>query len=310
MGTAPNAASKPHRPTRSAAARSVSIERFAAQAATCARCGEHPASGRTSPFCDNCANELGTLWHEDEIRHEMLTLVYDELIKDPDVRADLDALLDQIRPLVKDSPFVSASPSPVARAPVEAFVAKWHLRSSFGAIEVWGSVADAARSRFPWEKAMTRLRLRPIPLGVRYANERRRSEAMNRITITVHAPEPFIFDPTTMSRDQMKRFAELAGKKLQRDILAEVDSVVRAWRNTFQGWRPVPTRYRKPNEMRRIARRIARAMLGWSAPKIARTERLEEASDAGSADAVRKTLGEWLPKLEIGPLGGPRGQEL
>jgi hypothetical protein len=269
----------------------------AAPAETCARCRERPAS-RGSPHCATCEEELGTLWHEDEIRQEMLALTYDELAKDRRVRADLDALLERIRPLVKDHVFVPASAPAAVRDEIAGFVGRWYLPKTLGAVDVWMSVSDAGRARLPGDDDAAGVRLRPVRRGTSFTNERRRSYPMNRFLIRPHGPEPFVFDPvfdpTTISRRQMERRAERAAMELKGDILRQVDEVIDAWRNTYPKWRPVPPRYRKPGEMERIARRIAFAMVGLSAGKIAREEQ-----PATTASAVRKALQEWLPRLEV-----------
>jgi len=271
----------------------------APEATVCARCGNRPASRGSAAYCEKCADELGTLWHEDELRQQMLELVYAELSKDPAVRADLDALFERIRPLVKVSAgkkyaFNPASPPPVARKLIEVFVAQWHLPSPRGVIDVWGSVVRAASADPRGKDIPSGSMLRPVRRGHGIGADRRAGEPVLYVVITPNAPAPFPFDPRTMARRQVERRAARTAKELERDILRQADQIIAAWRATVPGWRPMPPRYRKSGEIERIARRVSRAMLGWSIARIASAE-----DPAASADAARKTLREWLPKLQI-----------
>ncbi len=330
MSTSPGANSRPPRPTKAdLLKRTQAATGPGASRTICARCGNRPASRRSPPYCENCANELGTLWREDEIRQEMLALVYAELSKDPAVRADLDALVERVRPLVKDHAakkyaikdpavradldallelvrplvkdhavkkyaFMPASPPPGARKVIAEFVAKWHLPNSLGVIDVWGCVVNGASGHLRGGDILNGVMLRPVRRGIDLTASRRASDPVHQFVITPHAPEPFLFDPTTISRREVNRRSVQMATEMQKDILRQADQIIAAWRGAFPGWRPMPPRYRKSREMERIARRVSRAMLGWSAARIARAER-----PAASADAVRKTLREWLPKLQI-----------
>ncbi len=276
----------------------------------------------------NRSTEGSRLYHETEIRRRMLRAYYGVLNRQPQFRAALRGLLEQVG-LLPVPVWNAPQPPPEAERLLDAFIEDWHLPRQPGVTpDLWDSLRRAAGNEplelgeaaraVMWPSTIAPTHNAPVAgvdsgrvrivdvdgTEVRIPGLVGQRVVIGGAIIWPLQPLPFVYEPREKDHGPawVREYAKQLTEDLHQNLIAQIEEVER--RAEEQGWRPPAPRHRDPAELERLALRLYRAaVLRWDNDRIAGVEAREHADDddyrPSTPQAVSNSVNRWAKILGV-----------